>query len=362
MTNRNYALTAIAVLVITATLSFLQFSPAFALSADINEVMIIDGVKHIISLDKIRSGGVPKDGIPSIDNPKFVIAAEADFLSEDDLVIGLEINGESKAYPFSILVWHEIVNDNVGGVPVAVTDCPLCFTTQVFERTIDGKEVEFGVSGKLYNSNLVMYDRLTESYWSQALGKGIVGELTGYELEKVPFDVIQWKDWKILHPDSLVLSTETGHLRPYGVDPYGSYYTDPRVLFPIENKDERLPLKELIVGLNEGDIYKAYKQSDIESSAVINDRINGRSILLLSQFSGNVRSFDRTVNDQVLEFNYIDDKLVDLQTESEWNYDGIAISGTLLGTELERLPINPGFWFEWPAFHPLTDLYSGVEN
>ena len=359
--SKNLIIVGMLVMLIIVTPSFLQFSAVFAIS-DLNEIMTTDGLKHLVPLDKIRSGGPPKDGIPSIDEPKFVLPHEAEFLSDEDLVIGLEINGEKKAYPLSILVWHEIVNDNVGGIPVAVTDCPLCFTTQVFERTIDGQEVEFGVSGKLYNSNLVMYDRLTESYWSQALGKGIVGELTGYELEKIPFDVIQWKDWKSLHPDSLVLSTETGHLRPYGVDPYKSYYNEPRVLFPLENNDDRLPQKELIVGLHEGDIYKAYKQNDIESSAIINDEINGKSFLLLSQFSGNTRVFDRTVNDQVFEFKYMDDVLVDLQTESEWSYDGIAISGTLQGTELERLPIDPGFWFEWAAFHPETDVYGGFEN
>ena len=140
------------------------------------------GIKHSIPLDKIKNGGPPKDGIPSIDNPKFVSVQNANFMSDSNTVIGLEINGIAKAYPLFVLVWHEIVNDSVGNVPVAVTYCPLCYTNQVFERIIDGKEVEFGTSGKLYNSNLLMYDRLTESYWSQALGIAVKGELTGYEL------------------------------------------------------------------------------------------------------------------------------------------------------------------------------------
>ena len=182
MTNRKYSVIGIMVL---ASLSFFSLfeSSASAVSGNTYEVITTDGVKHIVPLDKIRSGGPPKDGIPSIDNPKFVNANEAEFVSDNDVVIGLEINGEIKAYPLSILVWHEIVNDNVGDIPVAVTYCPLCFTNQVFERTIDGNEVEFGTSGKLYNSNLVMYDRLTESYWSQALGTAIVGELAGHELK-----------------------------------------------------------------------------------------------------------------------------------------------------------------------------------
>ena len=344
MTNTKYSSMGIMLLAISS-LFFSMQSSALAVSENTNEVLTTDGVKHIVPLDKIRSGGPPRDGIPSIDNPQFVKASEADFVSDDDVVIGLKINDETKAYPLSILVWHEIVNDNVGDTPVTVTYCPLCFTNQVFERTINGQEVEFGTSGKLYNSNLVMYDRLTESYWSQALGTAIVGELAGYELEKIPFDVITWKDWKTLHPESLVLSTDTGHLRPYGVDPYGSYYTDPRILFPVENKDDRLPLKSLIVGFHHRNLYKAYKQENVESSQVINDEIFGKSILLVSQFSGNTKAFERTVNDQVLEFEYLDAKLIDLQTQSEWSYEGVAISGPLKGTELTRIAIEPGFWF-----------------
>jgi len=360
MTNRKYS--AIGIMVLATFAIFSLQSSALAVSENTNGVLTTDGVNHIVPLDKIRSGGPPKDGIPSIDNPQFVNASEADFVSDNDVVIGLEINGEAKAYPLSILVWHEIVNDNVGGTPVAVTYCPLCFTNQVFERTINGQEVEFGTSGKLYNSNLVMYDRLTESYWSQALGTAIVGELAGRELNKIPFDVITWKDWKTLNPDTLILTTDTGHLRPYGVDPYGSYYTDPRILFPVENKDDRLPPKSLIVGFHQGNSYKAYKQNDVESSHVINDKIFDKSILLISQFSGNARAFERTVNDQVLEFDYLDEKLIDLQTKSEWSYEGIAISGPLEGTELTRMAIDPGFWFEWVAFHPDTDLFGDVRN
>jgi len=361
MTHTKYSAMGIMVLATLSIFSSLQ-SSASAVSENTNEVSTTDGLKHIVPLDKIRSGGPPRDGIPSVDNPQFVKAFEADFVSDNDVIIGLEINGETKAYPLSILVWHEIVNDNVGDTPVAVTYCPLCFTNQVFERTINGQEVEFGTSGKLYNSNLVMYDRLTESYWSQALGTAIVGELAGYELEKIPFDVITWKDWRTLNPDTLILTTDTGHLRPYGVDPYGSYYTDPRILFPVENEDDRLPPKSLIVGFHHRNMYKAYQQENVESSQVINDEILDKSILLVSQFSGNTRAFDRTVNDQVLEFEYLDANLIDLQTQSEWSYEGMAISGPLKGTELTRIAIDPGFWFEWVAFHPDTELFGDVGN
>ncbi len=321
-------------------------------------IMVTNGLKHIVPLDKIKSGGPPKDGIPSIDNPKFAPVSESQFVPDTTFVIGLDINGEKRAYPLFIMVWHEIVNDIVGGVPVAVTYCPLCFTNQVFERVIDGKEVEFGTSGKLYNSNLVMYDRLTDSYWSQALGVAITGELTGYELKRIPFDVISWADWKTLHPDTLVLTTETGHIRSYGVDPYGDYYTDPRILFPVEHEDDRMHPKELILGFHESDVYKAYKQDDVESAIVINDIFNNKPMMLVSLFSGDSRAFDRTVNDKVLTFDFVDNVIIDLESKSKWNYDGVATSGSMEGIQLVRLPFNPGFWFEWVAFHPDTEVYE----
>ena len=323
-----------------------------------NGIMETDGLKHSIPLNKIRSGGPPKDGIPSIDNPKFANVENAQFMSDSDTVIGLEINGESKAYPLFILVWHEIVNDSIGGVPVAVTYCPLCYTNQVFERVIDGKEVEFGTSGKLYNSNLVMYDRLTDSYWSQALGEAVTGEMTGYTLNIIPFDVITWDNWKTLHPDTVVLTTDTGHLRSYATDPYGDYYTDRRVIFPVDNDDDRMHPKEIILGFKQDDSYKAYKQQDIESSTVINDVFAGKQILLVSLFSENARAFDGTVNGNTLEFEYSDKKIIDSSTGSEWSYDGIALSGEMKGIELDRIAFNPGFWFEWVAFHPDTEVYE----
>ena len=320
--------------------------------------METDGVKHLIPLDRIKGGGPPKDGIPSIDNPKFAEIQDSRFMSDSDTVIGLEINGEAKAYPIFILVWHEIVNDKVGNTPVSVTYCPLCYTNQVFERIIDGQEVEFGTSGKLYNSNLLMYDRLTESYWSQALGMAVKGELSGYQLNLIPFDVITWGDWKKLHPDTLVLTTDTGHIRSYATDPYGNYYTEPRIMFPVEHSDDRLFPKEIIIGFNQDGIYKAYKQNDIESNVVINDLIGETPVILVSLFSENSRAFERIVNDVQLDFVFDDGKILDVQTNSEWNYDGLAISGESKGLQLERLPIEPGFWFEWVAFHPETIVFG----
>ena len=322
--------------------------------------------KSIVPLDQIVSGGPPPDGIPSIDNPKFAPVKEANMILEDsELVVGININGDIRAYPLQILVWHEIVNDNVGGIPVAITYCPLCFTNQVFNRTLeDGTTVEFGTSGKLYNSNLVMYDRTSDSLWSQALAQGIVGKYAGVNLQRIPFDVAYWKEWKELYPESKVLSRDTGSSRPYGADPYGGYYTNSEVLFPISNQDDRLGLKEIIIGLENNGKYKAYKLQEVEDKKIINDEINNKSIALLSSFPFMVRAFNPVVDNQVLQFKYNpqNNTFVDLSTGSEWNFEGIAINGEMKGRELIRLPYDEGFWFEWVAFHPDTELYNQTSN
>lgn len=323
--------------------------------------------KSIVPLDQIVSGGPPPDGIPSIDNPKSISVQEASkFLEDSELVLGLNINGDIRAYPLQILVWHEIVNDEVGGVPVAVTYCPLCFTNQVFNRIIDGQEVvEFGTSGKLYNSNLVMYDRTSKSLWSQALAEGIVGKYAGIKLERVPFDIAYWKEWKQLYPDSKVLSRDTGSNRPYGADPYGDYYTNSDVLFPVSNKDGRLDLKEIVVGLENKGQYKAYKLQVIENKKVINDQVNGKSITLFSLYPFMIRAYDPVVENGaekiVLQFDYNakNNKFIDKQTGSEWNFEGKAINGQMKGKQLTRIPFDEGFWFEWVAFHPKTEIYPG---
>lgn len=317
-----------------------------------------NGLAPIVPLEKIVSGGVPKDGIPSIDRPDFVSAERATFLRGDDLVIGLRHNGETKAYPLMILVWHEIVNDEIGGLPVAVTYCPLCFTNMVFERTIDGNIVQFGVSGKLYNSNLIMYDRLSNSYWSQAMAMGVAGQYTGYELKRVPFDVAFWDDWKELYPETLVLTTNTGHIRSYGQDPYGGYYTSPNIFFPVENRDDRLGPKEIVMGFEHNNVQKAYRLDDIVKQKVINDSIDDKNVLLVSLQPFMARGYDRTLDGQVLEFQLKDNMLTDVQTGSEWNFEGEAVNGALEGKQLTRLALDPSFWFSWAAFYPDTKLYS----
>jgi Protein of unknown function (DUF3179) len=334
-------------------------------TGDINPVFETQAereINYIVPPDQIVSGGPPVDGIPSIDDPKFISVQEADNrLDDSELVLGINISNDVRAYPLQILVWHEIVNDNVGGFPVAVTYCPLCFTNQVFNRTLeDGEILEFGTSGKLFNSNLVMYDRTTKSLWSQAMAQAIVGNLAGVELERIPFDIAYWKEWKQLYSDSKVLSTDTGSTRPYGADPYGDYYTNGDVLFPVSNRDNRLGLKEIVVGFENNGQYKAYKLQEIENKKVINDKVIGKPVALMSLHPFMIRAYDPVVDGQVLKFSYNvkNQNFNDKQTGSLWNFDGKAIDGQMKGKQLTRIPFDEGFWFEWVAFHPKTELYQ----
>jgi hypothetical protein len=190
-----------------------------------------------IDLDELFAGGPPKDGIPAIDRPRFTTVGGTEF-SEGEVGLGLTINGEAKFYPYGILNWHEIVNDTVGGVPVSVTLCPLCDTGMTFERIVDGQETTFGVSGKLYQSCLVMYDRLTDTLWSQPWGLGIVGQQVNGSLNRYPTVKTTLGQWAEVHPDTMVLSPDTGHSRDYFRYPYGSYMTNETIIFPVRNQEK----------------------------------------------------------------------------------------------------------------------------
>jgi hypothetical protein len=215
-----------------------------------------DFSRHSVPLSEFQSGGPGKDGIPSIDVPRFVSVEEADeWLSEREPVIELAREETARAYPIQILVWHEIVNDEVGGTPVAVTFCPLCNTALVFDRRVDGRVLDFGTTGNLRNSDLVMYDRQTESWWQQFGGEAVVGELTGAVLAPLPARIVAWEDFAQRHPDGEVLSQETGVVRDYGRNPYEGYDdVDSGPLFPVSREDDRLAPKERVVFLErEGD-------------------------------------------------------------------------------------------------------------
>lgn len=211
--------------------------------------------KPLIDPDEILSGGPPPDGIPPIDEPKFLSVDDVDFLTDDEPVVAVSIKDDVRAYPLQILTWHEIVNDTVGGLPVTVTFCPLCNTAYSFVRpNVEGEVTTFGTSGKLYFSNLVMYDRATDSYWPQAMGRAVMGPLTGTELQRVASQIVSWEEFRSAFPDAQVLSRDTGHERNYGENPYPGYddVENPPFAFNGET-DGRLAPVERILGVSDKD-------------------------------------------------------------------------------------------------------------
>ena len=263
-----------------------------------------------------------KDGIPAINEPVFETAAEGDdWLEDDDRIFGVNYEGVVKAYPQRIMNWHEIVNDKLNDKYVSVTFCPLCGSAVAFERKVDGVVTEFGVSGKLHNSDLVMYDRYEGNLWQQITGEAIVGPAARRNevLEKVPIITVPWSQWKEDFPDTLVLSRETGHFRDYNRYPYGTYEENGELLFGVENLDESLPLKEVVYGVEIEDSSVAFLEKAILRDKVIDYKIGEKSLKVSLNEDGEVA-------------------MVDVES----------------GEKLVPLRL---FWFAWAAFHPETEIY-----
>ena len=250
---------------------------------------------HTVPYAEIFSGGPPRDGIPPIDVPKFTTnEAASQWLGDQEPVIIFSLNGDVRAYPLQILTWHEIVNDVVGGVPVAVTFCPLCNAALVFDRRLDGVVHDFGTSGKLRNSDLVMWDRQTESWWQQFTGEGIVGELAGKELTSLPSQVISWEDFEAANPEAIVLSRDTGFNRPYGQNPYAGYDRADNPPFLFEGPvDGRLLPKERVAFVTVGDKTAAFPFSILEVERAVNYTVNGSDLAVFFE-SGTVSALDRS--------------------------------------------------------------------
>ncbi len=275
----------------------------------------------IISPYDMREGGPPPDGIPSIDNPRFTRAEDVMFLEDDDIVIGYVRNGDARAYPFRILIWHEIVNDTVGGKPVAVTYCPLCGTAMVMGREYDGRVLTFGVSGLLYNSDVLMFDRQTRSLWSQIGLKAVSGEFVSTEMEWLPSEQMTWEAWRERYPESVVLNTNTGHQRDYRNLPYESYFASNRTMFPYErNRRERdLSVKDWVAGVRHGGAEKAYPLDTVPTGKWVDDTIGGEAV--------------------------------------RFHYDKDASLFRIRDAEGGDLPIVHVFWFAWQAFYPETEVW-----
>ena len=332
---------------------------------------------HSVPYSDIFSGDPPRDGIPPIDDPKCTTFDDADeWIEALEPVIALEINGDGRAYPLQIMTWHEIVNDTVGGVPATITFCPLCSSAIAFDRTLDGVVYDFGTSGNLRNSDLVMWDRQTESWWQQFIGEAIVGELTGTKLKLLPATVISWNDFEEAYPEGKVLSRDTGFRRDYGRKPYAGY---DRVDLPpflyFGEPDGRLLPKERVAAVSIGDIDVAFPFSVLEKEHVVNYSTNGLDMAVF--FTPDTRSaldddrisqarsvgatgiFDADLNDQKLTFQWDDGKILDEQTGSEWNILGQSVSGELSGQQLTPIVHGDHFWFAWAAFRPDTIIYQG---
>jgi len=324
--------------------------------------------------DEIISGGVGRDGIPPIDNPSFESIDEAStWLQPQSPVIAFEMNDIARAYPLAILTRHEIVNDIIGDTPVAVTFCPLCNSAIVFDRQVDGQTLRFGVSGLLRNSDLIMWDDLTQSWWQQFTGEGIVGIYTGRQLVMLPSQVVSFGAFVEQYPAGEVLSRDDS--RSYGTNPYVGYdSTSSPFLFRGE-VDDRLPATErVLAGLIGGEAV-AYPFSTLTTEVVINDAIGDVLVVAIwqpgatsaldqsnideSRDVGMAALYNRNFDGQLLTFRVDEMGMIrDDQTDSEWNIFGTSTNGELSGSQLEQELAFPHFWFAWAAFRPETLIYG----
>jgi hypothetical protein len=346
--------------------------------ADRREWPKTDFAKRTVELSEIESGGPPKDGIPAIDRPRFVGAnAARAWLKPMEPVIVLRMGRDVRAYPIQILMFHEIVNDTVEGVPVAVTFCPLCNASMVFARRIAGQELDFGTTGRLRHSDLVMYDRQTESWWQQFTGRGIVGHYAGTELVRVPSEIVAFEDFRAAHPGGLVLSRETGFGRPYGRNPYAGYDRIDQVPFLLATKpDGRLPPMERVLSVSAGGKHRLYPLSLLERHPVSNRELDGLPYVVFAK-SGMASpldrdqiaqgrpipaatAFQRRLESRVLAFELREGRTLDRETGSEWNILGEAISGPLKGARLAPVDSGVHFAFAWLAFNPESDIVRAL--
>lgn len=324
-----------------------------------------------IDMDEVISGGVPRDGIPPIDAPQFFAVAQVHDLAPQSPVLALEIAGDARAYPLEVLTRHEIVNDVVGGAPVAVTFCPLCNSAVVFDRQVGDQVLRFGVSGNLRYSDLIMWDNLTESWWQQLTGEAIVGAFRGAVLRMINSQLISYEVFRKRYPAGKVLR---GPLGGYGRNPYIGYDSNAKPFLFKGPVDKRLFATERVLAARIGEQAIAYAFSHLHEKPVVNDRRAGTDIVIfwqpgaasaldagdidVSKDVGMALMYDRRLpSGAVLSFHQDGDRFVDRQTGSEWNIWGEATAGPLAGSRLRQLHAYPHFWFAWAAFYPDTFLY-----
>ena len=332
---------------------------------------------HTVPYDEFLSGGVGRDGIPPLDEPTFDSIEDTDRWLEDvQPVVALEINGQARAYPLAILTWHEIANDTLGGVPVSVTFCPLCNSAVAFDRRVGDAVLDFGVSGNLRNSDLVMWDRQTESWWQQLTGEGIVGAYSGYLLDLVPAQIVSWGDFKAAFPEGDVLSRDTGYARAYGRNPYSGYDRIDQSPFLFDGEpDGRLLPMERVAALELDGQPLAFPFLVLEEERVVHYPAEEPKIVVLfqpgtasaldksniasSRHVGATGVFETELDGQSLTLRVEGDGFSDTETGSTWNVLGQATSGPLAGKSLTPIVHGNHFWFAWAAFAPDVVVYQG---
>ncbi len=319
-----------------------------------------------IPSDQIFAGGPGRDAIPAVDLPFLTDVAGASFMNGQDRVLGVEIDGVARAYPLILLWWHEIVNDTLAGASVVVSYCPLTGSGLAFDAFVNGALRVFGVSGLLFENNLMMFDRQTNSLWNQLLLGSQCGPDRGAALARLPLVETTWKQWREAHPQTTVLTLDTGFDRPYGEYPYGNYslLTTEDTLFPSSQWSRARPAKELVLGIREGSAAVAYPfgaLADRGDAVAVNDQVGTREVLVTYLFSrASARAFDRNVAGQTLSFTVASEgpfTLRDNETGSTWDWSGEAIAGPLQGERLT--PLEDAwtlFWFAWSVFHPETQI------
>ncbi|MDQ3068028.1 MAG: DUF3179 domain-containing protein, partial [Actinomycetota bacterium] len=329
-----------------------------------------DFSRHNVPLSEFASGGPGRDGIPPIDKPKFVSQESADeWLADNEPVLVVELGGQARAYPIQILMWHEVVNDELAGRPIAVTFCPLCNSSLVFDRRLDGRELTFGTTGNLRNSDLVMWDRQTESWWQQLTGEAVVGELTDKRLRALASQTLSFKDFRESLPSGDVLSRDTGFERNYGDNPYEGYDTPDQQPFLFEGEtDERLAAKERVAAVFIGDDAAVVPFSRLRKNPVASFDLAGTPVAVMfkagvasalddakiseSDDVGTSAAFDRRLEGRTLDFERRGDAIVDRQTRSTWDITGRATDGPLRGKRLKAVRSDQQFWFALAAFLP----------
>lgn len=328
-----------------------------------------------VSLDEITVGGPPRDGIPAIDSPDFIsMETAAEWLSDEEPVVSLAIGNKARAYPLQILIYHEIVNDTLANTPVSVTFCPLCNASIVFDRRVAGEVLDFGTTGRLRNSDLIMYDRQSESWWQQFTGRGIIGKHNEVKLVQLPSQIVAFSTFRDAYPEGEVLSRKTGHTRSYGSNPYAGYdHIDNSPFLYNGPEDPRLRPMERVLSVPGSGASLLIPLTSLEDQPVLNLTADDQAVVVLaattvlsaldqhkiaaSRSVPAASAYSSKVGDRSLRFRFEQKRVFDEETNSEWNAFGQAVSGPLKGQSLRQLDSGVHFAFAWLAFEPSAQIY-----